>query len=244
MIKKILQEAKEEVEKLWYEVYYIWLYGSQNYNLDTEKSDYDFKCIILPSLEDLAYNTKPISKVIDFWDWQIDIKDIRTYIDSAVKVNINFIEILSTDYYIGWEEIRAFFKHLLDEMPMQYLKACYGMIRDKFHALTQPYPSKAYEIETFWYDPKQLMHIKRLLMLMYRYLDWDYSFKHDEFEREYLLNIKSWRIPLEDAQILADQWIEEASKLLIEREEIYNTKNEIIKWSRDLIINHIREWKN
>lgn len=45
MIKKLLQEAKEAVEKLWYEVYYIWLYGSQNYNLDTEKSDYDYLLI-------------------------------------------------------------------------------------------------------------------------------------------------------------------------------------------------------
>ena len=56
--------------------------------------------------------------------------------------------------------------------------------------------------------------------------------------------IKSWRLVFDIAQELAEEWIEEASKLLIDREEIYNSKNEIIKWSRDLIIKNIREWKN
>ena len=39
----------------------VFLQGSQNYGLDYEGSDIDTKCIVLPTLEDLIFNRKPVS---------------------------------------------------------------------------------------------------------------------------------------------------------------------------------------
>lgn len=243
MNKINLQWAWNKIIELWYKPYYLWLYWSQNYNIHTEKSDVDYKCIIMPTLEDLVNQTKPISKTIDFEWWQIDLKDIRTYIESAVKVNINFIEILSTKYWIWDWEIRKFFNPLLNEMWWQYLRACYWMLEQKYHALEHPFPSKEYEIKTFWYDPKQLCHIVRLNLLMNRYLKWDYSYIHNSIEARSLLKIKSWYRDLEWARKTAIKTRELAKKLVDEYKwvDTYINKKLLIQFSRDIIIKNIKD---
>lgn len=53
-IFKTLGQYKKVLEDKGYQVIYIGLYGSQNYNLDDELSDIDCKAIILPSLHDMV----------------------------------------------------------------------------------------------------------------------------------------------------------------------------------------------
>jgi hypothetical protein len=241
-----LQRVWNKVVNLWYTPYYLGLYWSQNYWLDTEKSDFDFKCIILPTLEDLVSQRKPVSKVLEFEWGQIDLKDIRTYIESAVKVNINFIEILSTEYYLWDANIRKFFTPLLDEMGWQYLRACLGMLHQKFHALKHPFPSKEYEIKTFWYDPKQLCHILRLRLLMQRYLKWNYNYSHKWIEKDVLINFKNWIKDLERAEIIAREELILAMNIVdtYEWEDVYFTKHKLIEFSRQVIIDNIRKNEN
>ena len=43
----------------------IFLYGSQNYNLDYEDSDIDLKAIVVPTINDIVFNNKPISTSIE-----------------------------------------------------------------------------------------------------------------------------------------------------------------------------------
>jgi hypothetical protein len=79
----------------------IWLYGSQNYNLDGKTSDIDSKIIILPTFEEFCLNKKEISKEIHFnYGEHIEIKDIRLMREMFMKQNINYLEILFTDYFI------------------------------------------------------------------------------------------------------------------------------------------------
>lgn len=236
-----LQKAWDKVTELWYTPYYLGLYGSQNYNIDTETSDFDYKCIILPTLNDLVYQNKPVSISVEFEGGLIDIKDIRTYIESAVKVNVNFIEILNTDHYLWDPEIRKFFKPLLDELGNQYLRATMWMIMQKFTALKHPYPSKEYELATFWYDPKQLCHIIRLRHLMERYLRWNYSYDHQGIERDMLMSFKRWVATLDRAEELAKWEISIAEQLLLEykKEDIYDTKYRLIEFSREIVKNNI-----
>lgn len=52
-IIKIYNKYSEE-----YDVFGVFLYGSQNYGLETEKSDLDLKVIIMPKLKDVVYNSK------------------------------------------------------------------------------------------------------------------------------------------------------------------------------------------
>ena len=77
----------------------VFLYGSQNYGLDTENSDVDTKAIYIPTLEELMFK-KPISKELELPDGShCDVKDIREIIKNFTKQNINYIEILYTKYY-------------------------------------------------------------------------------------------------------------------------------------------------
>ena len=59
VITKIMNH-KEAVLKKYpeYQILGIFLYGSQNYNIATEKSDVDTKAIIIPTVEQLAF--KPV----------------------------------------------------------------------------------------------------------------------------------------------------------------------------------------
>lgn len=79
----------------------IFLQGSQNYGLDTPQSDVDTKLIVVPSFKDIAMNRKPVSTThIRANDEHTDWKDIRLYIQTFRKQNLNFLEILYTDFAI------------------------------------------------------------------------------------------------------------------------------------------------
>ena len=80
----------------------IFVYGSQNYNLDTHISDWDTKAIVIPTFDEVLFD-KPVSREIsinrgnDNWE-HCEVKDIREFIKMFEKQNINFIEILFTEY--------------------------------------------------------------------------------------------------------------------------------------------------
>lgn len=84
------------------QIFGVFLYGSQNYGTATENSDIDSYVIILPLFEDICLNKQPISKEIKYKneDDIIHIKDIRLIREMFMKQNINFLEILYSDY--GW----------------------------------------------------------------------------------------------------------------------------------------------
>ena len=79
----------------------IFLQGSQNYGLATPQSDVDTKLIVTPTFKDIAMNRKPVSTThIRANEEHIDFKDIRLYIQTFRKQNLNFLEILYTDFAI------------------------------------------------------------------------------------------------------------------------------------------------
>lgn len=99
--KKELEDCKIYLDSLWYSIAFISLYGSQNYWMETEQSDFDFKAVHIPSLEELAENSKPVSTTIEYNWWQIDLKDIRIFIENIWKMNPVYIETLFTEYSIS-----------------------------------------------------------------------------------------------------------------------------------------------
>ena len=86
------------VEQMGYTVLFGANYGSHNYGLEIDnedyKSDIDTKIIILPTLEDLVHNSAPVSTTVKTSTGQCDIKDIRAFIPTLLKANIQFLEIL------------------------------------------------------------------------------------------------------------------------------------------------------
>ena len=79
----------------------IFYQGSGNYGLDYEESDVDTKLIVAPTFKDIAMNKNPVSTThIRTNDEHTDWKDIRLYIQTFRKQNLNFLEILFTPYKI------------------------------------------------------------------------------------------------------------------------------------------------
>lgn len=74
-----LRKHKEHLEDLGYHVVMIGLYGSYNYNLNDEESDFDTKAVVLPQLEDLLLK-KDLNRVYDHYDGQIDVKDVMSFL--------------------------------------------------------------------------------------------------------------------------------------------------------------------
>ena len=95
-----LKLHKEEVLKYYPEdqLLGVFLYGSQNYGIDTETSDVDTKAILIPTFKELVFG-EPISRELHFKNGEhCEVKDIREIKKMFEKQNINFLEILFTDY--------------------------------------------------------------------------------------------------------------------------------------------------
>lgn len=158
----------------------VFLQGSQNYGLDYEGSDVDSKCIVLPTLEDICFAKKPISTThVRANDEHIDLKDIRLMFQTFRKQNMNFVEILFTEYKI----INPLYEDLWNELisqnelvgrynPHRAVTTMKGIASEKFHALEHRYPSRVEVIDKFGgYDPKQLHHLLRIEDFLKRYIN-------------------------------------------------------------------------
>lgn len=191
----------------------IFLQGSQNYGLDYEKSDVDTKLIVVPTFEDIVFNKKPISTthVLEN-DEHVDWKDIRLYMQTFAKQNLNFLEILFTNFSIvnpayaeDWQTLvnkRELIAHM---NPYRAVKSMKGVAMEKYHAMEHEYPSKVDVLKKFGYDPKQLHHLLRVEEYLGRYISGE---PYEDCLRprcpEFLVSVKRGRYTLEEARIVAN----------------------------------------
>lgn len=80
-------------------IFYLALYGSQNYKIDTPDSDVDTKCIILPTTDEIILGKNKISEEVEVDGEICCVKDIREMFANYYNGNINFTETLFTKYY-------------------------------------------------------------------------------------------------------------------------------------------------
>lgn len=122
----------------------IFLYGSQNYGLDTPESDVDTKCVVIPSFRDICNNAQPVSftHVLENNE-HIEFKDIRLMLGEFLKQNMNFVEILFTKYCIVNEMYAPIWTQLVErnEQIARYdrvrtVRAMAGMANKKTQRLT------------------------------------------------------------------------------------------------------------
>lgn len=179
-IQDRVQEHYNELKKIIPEqqIVGVFLQGSQNYGLGYEGSDVDTKAIVLPCFKDFVLNKKPVSTthVLDNEE-HIDIKDIRVMFENIKKQNINFVEILFTEYKVLNPIYKELFSPILDirEEVGRYniyaaLNCMCGMVMEKNKALCHPYPTTAWKIEKWGYDGKQLQHMFRVKDFMDDYI--------------------------------------------------------------------------
>lgn len=156
----------------------LFLQGSQNYGLDYEGSDVDTKLIVVPTFEDIVFNRKPVSTThIRANEEHIDLKDLRLYFQTFVKQNLNFLEILFTDYAVVNSRYEDQWDILLDNReliahmnPHRAVKSMKGIAMEKYHAMEHEYPSKIDIISKFGYDGKQVHHLLRVEDYLRRYI--------------------------------------------------------------------------
>jgi len=252
-----LKQQKKILESEGYKVAFITLYGSQNYrlNLDNDKykSDVDMKAIIVPSLDELIKNSKPVSKVVATEWGECDVKDIRNYFETLLKANPTYIETLFTEHYIVdkdfQDELNTIYslrEDLVKVLQAQFIRAMYGMMCEKEKALTHPYPSIAHKIEKYGYDGKQAHHILRMFLMMKDYFDLGKPLKECFYPTEefipYLINLKLNKLPLEEVKEFVGETMAEAKDF---RESIlsqidginidYSIKDRFTKLSQEII---------
>lgn len=187
----------------------IFLQGSQNYGLQIEGSDVDTKLVITPTFEDIAMNRKPVSTThVRENDEHIDFKDVRLMLQTFKKQNMNFLEILFTEYKIinpryaeAWGELVKYREEISHLNTFNAVKAMKGVALEKFHAMEHRYPAKIEIIDRMGYDPKQLHHLLRVEDYLQRYIA---GVSYEECLRpanvDYLKEVKMGKYTLEEAR--------------------------------------------
>lgn len=227
MESKYLLETVQFLQHEGYKVIFCALYGAQNYNLQREGSDYDYKAIVVPTLDDIVFNKKPTSETLDLpFNGQVDVKDIRLMVDQWKKGATNFLELLFSDWkfiHPDFPEMEDFVKNreaIAHANEPSAIKAMLGMMAEKFHAMTHPYPIQAEEIEKFGYAAKQLSHEYRLWSMISVYKTAPYAevlnpFKGDvAFRQNFYDHIRG--VKTRELSMPADIAIEQG-KILLEK---------------------------
>lgn len=255
-----VQEVYKRLEDLGYKkdkILGVFLYGSQNYDLHTETSDFDFKVIILPTFSDFLHHrsTAKTYRLNDVDEDQIEVKDIRTMTEMWRKGNPAYLEILDTPYY------HTNFKGAIDRLksmnpatinPLGTVNAIYGMATQKQKALTHPYPSKVDVIEKYGYDAKQLSHIIRLFNILTYANDElkkgnanfninDYALNMDEKTKKHVKDLKLWKLSLSDAEKLSNEGVEKMKEIKDNMLKQKSRETQALQFNTD-IWNEIMEW--
>lgn len=180
MIMKRVQEHYDHLVEQGYNVAFIALQGSQNYEMDlyndSYMSDIDTKAVIIPTLKDIVSGRVPLSTTLVLENNEhIDLKDIRLMIEMWKKQNVSYLELLFTEFKIMNPVFESITKDLYENAEkiaafnhIALFKGIKGMALEKQKALCHPYPNTMDKIEKYGYDPKQLHHILRLYEMALR----------------------------------------------------------------------------
>lgn len=219
-MKTVMQRVQEHLDEALThfhkdQVVGIFLQGSQNYKLDTPHSDVDTKLIVVPSFKDIAMNRKPISTThVRANEEHTDWKDIRLYVQTFRKQNLNFLEILFTNYAIvnpiyekQWNRLVESREAITHFNPYRSVQSMKGIALEKYHAMEHEYPSKVEVLKKYGYDPKQLHHLVRVSDYLDRYIageSYESCLDPGPMKQE-LIEIKEGKYSLAEARVIADK---------------------------------------
>lgn len=210
---KKMEQALKETEAflvdndLDVKVVFIGLYGAQNYKLDREDSDYDFKAVVVPSLSDLVRHTQPVSLSVPLSDGALcDVKDLRLMVKQWQKAAPNFLEILFSDCQLvtdfgkalGFDWFVKNRERIAHANEPSCVKAMYGMLLEKEHALFKDYPAQKAEVDKYGFSGKQLSHMFRMFELMrdYKRKDFKSALVPEPAQRDIMFNYKTHAFPM------------------------------------------------
>lgn len=200
----------------------LMLAGSQNYGLDTAKSDIDTKLILAPSFRSVAMNHQPISTThVRADNSHTDWKDVRLMFNTFRKQNLNFLECLFTPYGIinplykdEWNRLIEHREEIAHYNLPQAIKSMKGIAYNKYEQMEKDTPSHANDIKKFGYSPKELHHLLRVEDYIERYIKGESyeSCLHAKLS-EYLKDVKTGCHSLETARFIAAGAIENIDEM-------------------------------
>ena len=194
----------------------VFCQGSQNYGLALENSDIDTKCILTPSFKDICLMEQPVSTthVLDNNE-HLDAKDIRNYISCFRKQNLNFLEILFTDFFYvnttysnEWNRLVKEREAIARMNPYRAVKSMKGIALEKYHAMEHRYPSKIAIIDKYGYDPKQVYHLVRVRDYIERYIEgeaYENCLIPSEKYFDLIMGLKKYQYNLDKAREIAKE---------------------------------------
>lgn len=177
VLHKIALHAEETSGR---KIVFLFVQGSQNYNLETESSDIDCKAFCLPSFEDFYYN-KEYSTTLEGEYGQTTVHDIRMLVDLLTKMNPTYVEMFFSKYlYFPHPELkkalfsavpefkgfRSFYNNLFRLYKYRFLQSMIGTFAKKLKELENPTPAREEVVKKYGYDVKSASHAIRYFRLM------------------------------------------------------------------------------
>ena len=160
-----------------YEVLGVFVFGSQNYSVDTDSSDIDTKAIIVPNLDDLIAG-RSITPTYQRDNGELHVYDIKSFHESIVKQAPNFVECLFTEFKIINSEYSTYYNDIIDNREAiargdigRTYRSLRGTIQNKEKKLFTAMPSNAEKVRRYGYDNKAFADILRMQEFIIRYLN-------------------------------------------------------------------------
>jgi hypothetical protein len=137
------------------------------------------------------------------------------------KQNLNFLEILFTDFCIinpiyaeQWNRLVQCREQIARMNPFRAVKSMKGIAMEKYHAMEHEYPSKVDVLAEWGYDPKQLHHLLRVEEYLGRYIAGEkYENCLKPHNPKYLISVKVGYYNLEDARVIAKTAIDNVTRI-------------------------------
>ena len=211
---------KEEIKK--YNPLILIMYGSFNYNLNTEESDKDYRGFTLQKeLKNGVANFE-----ID--NYEVCINHLETFMHELLKLSPKYIELLFSDTILISKELSleersllAYIFNLKNDIVKMNLKRLYNRFMEEYHLHMKWITDVGDSLDTNNY----YIHSYRLLDILIRFYssnfkDYKNSIKYgdDDFSRNLILNFKKGLISLKDFNSELMKKLDHAIRL----EEFYN----------------------
>lgn len=160
----------------------VFLYGSWNYNTNTPNSDVDTKCILVPSIYQLALKPVEVKHLHIHTEEDFEVCECMSIMHMVAnwkKQNINFVEILFTDYCIINPMYEEIWQRLLPQEDRERIgrynlrQAIHSMVHQAIHTIKQD-PT----------DPKKVMNGIRIARTLENILETELPYKECIWMRE------------------------------------------------------------
>lgn len=186
------------------------LIGSQNYNMDTDQSDFDTITLIAPTIDDLMNNRMINETYHDIpgctKEDQARIQDIRMFHNNLKKGAINALEMVYTDHFIMPEENHIFLQ--VRQKASYFVRSNLGRFLSAYRGCFRSYMEKFVKSPTV--DTKMFLHMNRVYLTVHNLLNYptiDIT----------LFRFPTWSEPYKRAEMIALQNDKDECMMYIER---------------------------